>query len=447
MRLAVCLALSLAACAPRQAAVPEAPPAAALAASAEAPLIYEVFVRSLTPEGTVRAATARLDSVRALGVDVVWLMPIYPVGELNRKGRLGSPYAVRDYTAVDPRLGTVADVRALVDAAHARGMRVILDWVANHTAPDHPWVTEHADWYTAGPDGARPVPPAGTDWTDVADLDYAAPGLARAMTDAMAFWVQQVGVDGFRCDVAGQVPESFWTPAIAEIRAAAPRPLFWLAEGEDDWLGRAGFDASYSWSTYGALKQTWTSGDPSPFLAAALAEAADPPTAAPMHFVTNHDETSWDAAAVDLWNGPDGLRAAMAATYGLGGAALVYNGQEAAAPERLNLFEDETVSFDGPDLRPTIARWAALRRAHPALAGGGTEALALPGLVAFARTLGLDRVVVVVNPSAERREAALPAEVVGMDEAFGQGAAPARLALGPYGYRVFATGPIVHETR
>ncbi|HEX8385358.1 MAG TPA: alpha-amylase family glycosyl hydrolase, partial [Rubricoccaceae bacterium] len=261
---------------------------APLPASATAPpVIYEVFVRSFTPEGTLRAATARLDSVRALGVDVVWLMPVYPVGELNRKGRLGSPYAVRDTRGVDPRLGTLDDLRAFVDAAHGRGMRVVLDWVANHTAPDHRWVSEHPEWYTAGPAGERPVPPVGTDWFDVADLDYAAPGLAEAMAAELAFWVREVGVDGFRCDVAGMVPETFWTPTLAGLRTLKPG-LFVLAEGDDAWLGRAGFDASYSWATYHGLKTAWETGDAGPFLAAALAEQSAPPTAAPMHFITNH---------------------------------------------------------------------------------------------------------------------------------------------------------------
>ena len=435
--LALCLAATAwaSACAPAPpAAVPAAPPGATSLTAA--PVIYEVFVRSFTPDGTLRAATARLDSVAALGVDVVWLMPIQPNGVLNRKGRLGSPYAIRDYTAVDERLGTMDDFRAFVDAAHARGMRVVLDWVANHTAPDHAWVSAHPEWYTAGADGARPVPPAGTDWIDTADLDYAAPELAAAMTAEMAFWLRETKLDGFRCDVAGMVPETFWTPALAALREINPE-LFVLAEGNDAWLGRAGFDASYSWDTYNALKAAWTSGDGAAFVAAALAEQAAPPTAAPMHFVTNHDETSWDRAAVELWRGPDGMRAAMAAVYGLGGSILIYNGQEAAAPQRMNLFEDETVDYSGPDLRPDIARWSSLRRAHPALVRGRTAALGVPGAIAYSRTLGAERAVVVVNPSAEARTVALPETVLGLTDAFGHGPATARLALAPYGFRVF----------
>ncbi len=433
-RLAALALLILAGCAAP--VVRDAPPPAPAVSAEAPPVVYEVFVRSLTPEGTLAAATARLDSIAALGTTVVWLMPIQPNGEVERKGRLGSPYAIRDYTAVDPRLGTLGDLRAFVLAAHARGMRVILDWVANHTAPDHPWVTQHPEWYTAGADGARPVPPAGTDWTDTADLDYAAPGLADAMTDAMAFWLREADVDGFRCDVAGMVPEAFWAEAIPRLRAVKPG-LFLLAEGDDAWLGRVGFDASYAWKTYTALKTAWQTGDGSAFLAAALAEQDDPPTAAPMHFITNHDETSWDAAAVDLWRGPDGMRAAMAAAYGLGGTLLIYNGQEAAAPQRLNLFEDEAVSFAGPSLRGDLARWGALRLLHPELVSGRTEAFAVPGAIAYARTLGDARAVVVVNPSAEARTLALPPEALGLTDGFGQGPATARLVLPPYGYRVF----------
>ena len=450
MRLAASLLalLTLAACAtaPAEVAAPAAPATtragvppglpSGLGSLPAAPVIYEVFVRSLTPEGTIRSAATRLDSIRALGVDVVWLMPTTPVGVLNRKGRLGSPYAVRDYRGVDPLLGTVDDMRVFVEAAHARGLRVILDWVANHTAPDHAWVTAHPEWYTAGPGGERPVPPAGTDWIDVADLDYSAPGLARAMTDEMAFWVRDVGVDGFRCDVAGSVPEAFWTPALAELKRIRP-DLFVLAEAEEPWLGRAGFDASYAWRAYGALKGVWQTGDPAPFLAAALAEQATPPTAAPMHFVTNHDETSWDKAAVELWGGPQGMRAAMAAAYGLGGATLIYNGQEAAAPQRLNLFEDETVSYAGPSLRADLARWAEIRRAHPVLVSGRTEPLDVAGAIAYTRALGESFAVVLVNPTAEVRRVSLPVPLDNLVDAFGRGVAERRVDLEPYGFRVF----------
>ncbi len=438
MRLLLTLAalVAVAGCAPRV-PVPaaHAPLATPLPAS---PVLYEAFVRSLTPEGTLAAATARLDSIRALGTDVVWLMPVHPVGERDRKGRLGSPYAVRDYRGVDPALGTVADVRALTARAHALGMRVILDWVANHTAADHPWVDAHPDWYTAAADGSRPTPPAGTDWTDVADLDYAAPALHDAMLGEMRFWVREAGVDGFRCDVAEMVPDAFWARAIPALRADGA--TFFLAEGNTPALHAAGFDATYAWPVYTALKAVWAGADPSVLADAIAAEERDfPPGALRMHFATNHDETSWDAAAVDLWGGAAGLRAATVVAFTLPGAPLVYNGQEASAPQRLNLFEDETVDFSGPSLRGLIARLAALRRDVPALAHGRTRAVDVPGVIAYARESGGTRLLVLVNPSPEPRAAALPPgeALDGLADALGAGAATRTVGLDGHGVRVF----------
>ena len=234
------------------------------------------------------------------------------------------------------------------------------------------------------------------------------------------------------------VPESFWTQAIASVRASAPRPLFWLAEGDDDWLGRAGFDASYSWPTYGALKETWATGDPAPFVRAALAEQQRRP---PGRRCTSSPTTTRPRGTAPpsiCGTGRTGCAPRWRPSYGLGGSVLVYNGQEAAAPQRLNLFEDETIDFvrprpaparsgAGPTSEARIRRWCA----------AGRRRSTFPASIAYTRTLGADRVAILVNPSAERREADLPAEIVGMTDAFGQGRAEARITLAPYGFRVF----------
>jgi 1,4-alpha-glucan branching enzyme len=170
--------------------------------------IYQINQRQFTPEGTFRAAEAHLPRLRDFGVDIVWLMPVNPIGERNRKGDLGSPYAVKDYYAVNPEFGTVDDLRHFVDTAHDLGLHVILDWVANHTAWDNVLVTEHPEWYARDWKGDfRPTP--WWDWHDIIDLDYSHEGLREWMTAAMVHWVKEVGVDGFRCDVAGFVPLDF----------------------------------------------------------------------------------------------------------------------------------------------------------------------------------------------------------------------------------------------
>ena len=193
--------------------------------------IYEVNVRQYTPEGTFSAFEAHLPRLAAMGVGILWFMPIQPIGVQNRKGGLGSYYSIRDYTAVNPEFGTLADFQRLVQRAHALGMKVILDWVANHTAWDHTWVTQHPDWYKKDASGKihaytyRASPEAEPEyWTDVVGLDYRAPALWPAMTEAMAFWLREADIDGFRCDVAGLVPMDFWNearPALDRIKPSA----------------------------------------------------------------------------------------------------------------------------------------------------------------------------------------------------------------------------------
>lgn len=181
-------------------------------------VLYQINTRQFTPEGTFRAAERELPRLKALGVDILWLMPVHPIGEKHRKGTLGSPYSVRDYYGVNPEFGTKADLKHFVDAAHAQGMHVILDWVANHTAWDNPLMTQHPDWYARDWKGDFHSTPW-WDWTDIVNLDYSHPGLRKYMTDAMTYWVREIGVDGYRCDVAGFVPLDFWNNARAELDA------------------------------------------------------------------------------------------------------------------------------------------------------------------------------------------------------------------------------------
>lgn len=235
--------LALAACTPAAPAAGTRPDSVAGAAGAitqadhpewsKNAVIYEVNIRQYTPEGTFTAFTKELPRLKALGVDILWIMPVQPIGKMNRKGSLGSYYSIADYTAINPEFGTEADFKAMVDAAHAQGLKVILDWVANHTAFDHHWASEHKDWYTLRADGSisRAIDQAGkeTDWSDVADLNYANQDMRRAMLAEMRWWVDSTGIDGFRCDVAGFVPHDFWAEMRTTMRAIRP-DLFFLAE-------------------------------------------------------------------------------------------------------------------------------------------------------------------------------------------------------------------------
>lgn len=444
--LAVSLSFVLTACE----AEPQAPEATAADTTAahERPdwvnqaVIYELFVRNFTPEGTFRAIIPRLQELKSLGVTTLWLMPIHPVGEKGRKGELGSPYAIQDYFDVNPRFGTKDDFRALVDAVHAAGMYLIIDFVANHTAPDNAWVTEHPDWYTQDAAGT-PTHPEGTDWTDVADLNYDEPAVREAMQEALYFWVREFDIDGYRCDVAEMVPMDFWSTAIDSLHAI--KPVMMLAEGENPELHAHGFDVTYSWKPYHALKDVWKGEAVSTYLdVVAEEQEAFPADALRLRFTTNHDETAWDNPPTILFGGQDGARAAAVMTALLPGIPLLYNGQEAGTDEKIPLFEKSSMDFSAhPEMRAFYTNLLSLHHQHPALQSNTFEVLApeAEDVALFARGSGDDRLIVAVNVRDTASSIELP-EALGttglVDARTGQPvpAADGVLSLPPYGYLI-----------
>ena len=213
-------------------------------------VIYELNIRQATAEGTLAAAEAKLPELKELGADVVWLMPLYPIGVEGRKGTLGSYYAIKDYCDVNPEFGTLADFDHFLEAAHNQGLKVIIDWVANHTSPDHPWVTgKDPSWYVRDAEGKTIVE---YDWTDIAKLNYANKDMRSEMEKCMRFWLDR-GIDGFRCDVAFQVPQDFWADVFTKFRNEYSRRLFVRAEGAEPWLHEAGFDCTYAWRLHHLL--------------------------------------------------------------------------------------------------------------------------------------------------------------------------------------------------
>jgi len=329
--------------------------------------IYEVFVRDFSAGGNLAGVTRGLDRIQAAGANVVWLMPIYPVGVKNRKDPLGSPYSARDYRAINPAFGTPADFRALVRAVHARGMKLILDWVPNHTSWDHVWVREHPDFYLRNAQGEMSVPRDDqgklTDWTDVAQLDYQNPALRREMIATMRWWLTEYGIDGFRMDVAGFVPDLFWREATPALRAAVSRTILLLAEWGDLKLHRLGFDLTYGWDGYSGLKAVWRGAAADSFVRRVLADQqAMPPGGMRLRFTTNHDETAWDKPAVTLFGGSAGARAAFVAMALLPGRPLLYNGQEVESPQVLRLFYRDPVVWTQRDALRTRAFYARVMR-------------------------------------------------------------------------------------
>ena len=337
--------------------------------------LYEVFVQDFSPRGDLRGVMEGLDRIQATGANVIWLMPIHPVALEKRKGTLGSRYATRDYYAIDPAYGTLQDFHDLIAAVHARGMKLIMDWVPNHTGWDHVWTREHPDYYIRTETGELSVPrgPDGnlTDWTDVAQLNYKNPGLRQAMIAAMRHWLVEFGIDGYRVDVAGFVPYDFWREALPQLRASVPRRILLLAEWADLEMHRVGFDLSYAWDSYSRLKEVWNGAPASRFVELELAELTKmPPGGMRLRFTTNHDETAWDNPPVFRFQGPAGARAAFVAMALLPGRPLLYNGQEVESPQKLGIFEKEAIVWDQPDAataRAFYRRVMELTRTEPAL--------------------------------------------------------------------------------
>ncbi len=378
--------------------------------------IYEVNVRQYTAEGTIRAFATHLPRLDSLGATTLWLMPIHPIGQQNRLGSLGSPYAVRDYRAVNPAFGTLADVKALVDSAHARGMHVLLDWVANHTAWDNGLTSAHPDWYVRDGSG-RFIAPPGTNWSDVIELDYNRPELRRYMIDAMRFWVTETGIDGFRFDAAAMVPTDFWRQASAELLALRP-DLFLLAEDGGTQWASAGMHASYGWSLYGfggGLLPGIVRGTKSAYdlqTLVATEAAAVPRSSYRLYFTSNHDENSWQGTPTELFGAAAPAFAVLTAT--LGGMPLVYGGQEAGLDRRLAFFDKDRITWRAHANARLYERLLHLKARNEAMwngaAGGAVQRLASSNdsyVFAFAREKNGARVVVALNLSSTPQRATL----------------------------------------
>lgn len=375
-------------------------------------VIYQINVRQYSAAGTLAAVQADLPRLRALGVDVLWVMPWQPIGKLNRKGTLGSYYSISDYTAVNPEFGTLADAKSFVGEAHKLGLKVILDWVANHTAWDHPWATAHKDWFKLNAKGEvyavtfNEGQPGEEHWDDVIALNYRSAALRTAMIDAMKFWVREVDLDGFRCDVASLVPTDFWVRTRRELDAL--KPMFMLAESDAKELHTSGaFDMTYAWDLADEVFKKVGKGEAgAPLLKAWLEKqpAGYPAHAYRMRFTSNHDFNSWHGTDAELYG--DAYQALAVLTFTLPGMPLIYNGQESRLTKRLAFFEKDAIAWKTYELTGFYQQLIALKHQHPALAAGQYGApvalLDAPaGVVAFGRRLGADVVRVAVNLSAQ----------------------------------------------
>ena len=370
-------------------------------------MLYEMNIRQLTSEGTFTAAIERLAFLRSVGVDALWLMPIYPIGEEGRKGSLGSYYSIRDYKAINPEFGTEADFRRFVDAAHALGMKVLLDWVANHTARDARWIDEKpADWYERDENGVAMIP---WDWSDTAKLNYANHDVWLGQIDAMRYWVEEFAVDGFRCDMAMLVPIEFWQEASAELHRIKP-DLFMLAEAEEDNLFDRAFNMSYQWNIHHIMvdiskgaRRVWD-------LRNAIHSEREryPREALRMSFTSNHDENSWSGSEQQRFGAA--LEAMTAMTFLMPSTMpLIYTGQEVGYNHSFEFFERDAIPQEAyVENRTTelYRRLAALKHHERALDGGewGGDLIEIENnakdcMMTFVREVAGSRVVAIVNLS------------------------------------------------
>lgn len=363
-------------------------------------VVYEIFPRAFSKEGNFNGITARLDELKALGVNILWLMPIHPVGQEKKKGTIGSPYAVRDFMAINPDYGSAADLKRLVSEAHRRGMKVIIDIVANHTSWDSV-LMQRAGFHTTDASG-KVIPPV-PDWADVADLNYDNPQLRRYMTEMLKMWVRDFDLDGFRCDVAGMVPTDFWEEARAELDKIKP-DIAMLAEWNTPELLVKAFDFDYSWSLLSALNDVGTGAKPASALRAAWEEerAKYPRGSLHLRFSDNHDERRAIARF-----GERGALAASALMFTLDGVPLIYNGMEAGDTTESGapaLFEKLPVFWQFAERRPEFPRFykgmTQLRAAHPALRSLETEWVRNSDdarLITFVRRAGDEEILVAIN--------------------------------------------------
>ena len=370
-------------------------------------VLYELNVRQFTPEGTFVAAIERLPFLRSLGVDAIWLMPIYPIGQEGRKGTLGSYYSIRDYMAVNEEFGTEDDFRAFVTAAHALGMKVLLDWVANHTARDARWITERpAEWYERDAEGVAVVP---WDWTDTAKLNYANHDVWRGQIDAMRYWVEKFGVDGYRCDMAMLVPIEFWQEASEELHRIKS-DIFMLAEAEEDNLFDRAFNMSYQWNIHHIMcdiakgaRRVWDLRN-----AIHAERARYPREAMRMSFTSNHDENSWSGSEQSRFG--KALEVMTAMTFLMPSTMpLIYTGQEVGYDHSFEFFERDAIPTSAyVENRTTelYRRLTALKHGEAALAAGerGGEMIEIENnakdcIMTFVREVNGSRVVAIMNLS------------------------------------------------
>lgn len=363
--------------------------------------IYEVNIRQYTSEGTFAAFAEHLPRLKEMGIEILWLMPITPISEKIRQGTLGSYYACSSYTDVNPEFGTLSDFKALVEKAHSLGLKLIIDWVANHTGWDHHWTIEHSDWYLHDAAGNFTEK---NGWHDVIDLNFEVPAMRAALVDAMRFWVNEYHIDGFRCDMAHLVPLDFWKEA--RMKCETEKPLYWLAECETVEYHNV-FDTTYAWWWMHASEDHAKGTNTLDTVRNVLhAYSQYPEGATKLFFTANHDENSWNGTEFEKYNAAAKAWAVFTCTW-QGGVPLIYSGQESPNTKRLKFFDKDLIEWNDPLQLPGFYQTLlSLRKRNKAITEG--ETFILPShagneLMTFIRRKDDDCVLVLLNVSNDNR--------------------------------------------
>lgn len=410
----------------------------------ESAVIYEVNIRQYTPEGTIKAFMEHLPRLKEMGIDILWLMPVNPIGEKNRKGSLGSYYSVKDYKAVNREFGTLDDFEDLVKEAHSLDMYVIIDWVANHTSRDNALVKDHPDWYKKDSLGKIISP---FDWTDVAQLDYTNKELRNYMTDAMKFWVDKMDIDGFRCDVAGMVPCNFWDSTRLVLNEI--KPVFMLAEAEKETcLVEKAFDMNYAWNLHHIMnyiaKDSMDARDLKKYFK--QQDSIYDPAVFRMNFTSNHDENSWNGTEFERLG--DAAEVFALLTFTVPGMPLIYSGQETGLSKRLRFFDKDTIDWSENKWSEMYSKFIGMKKEYSVFwngaAGGTLKSLSVKGskkVFAFERINDNEHVIVLLNFSGKEVDFKLKDETLAKgkySEYFtGENTqVDGDIILSPYGYKV-----------
>jgi alpha-amylase len=406
--------------------------------------IYEVNVRQYTPEGTFKAFEKNLDRLKNMGVQILWFMPVNPIGIVDRKGAMGSYYAVSDYTAINPEFGTINDWKELVDHSHKMGFKVIIDWVPNHTSADHVWLKTHPGFFVKDSLGNAAVP---FDWTDTRQLDYTNNEMRDSMIASMKYWLTETNIDGFRCDVAWNVPADFWEKCIDELKKINPE-IFMLAEGDKSYLHPSGFDATYPWEMFHMMVKI-AKGERPAFALDSIKTRFDtlyPANALEMYFTSNHDENSWNKADYQTMPGPVHAPFAVFTQTMYHSIPLIYSGQEEPVLDSISFFYKDPIRFKDFKREQFYKTLLELRENNEALAANAYFKKVNVGddkaLYAYVREANGKKVFVILNLSPDEQTIAIKdSSLYGMPENVFTGK-PEKLGdaewkIEPWGYVVY----------